>query len=52
MERQWQKQFGNKEQIKTIISIASCNLVALNHKSIGAPTGEAKFWQDQVERKI
>ena len=26
------KQFGNKEQIKTMISITSCNPVAINHQ--------------------
>ena len=26
------KQFGNKEQIKTMISTTSCNLVAINHQ--------------------
>lgn len=40
-----------REQIKTMGSITSCNLVAISHQDHRETAGEAKIWRDEVERK-
>ena len=40
-----------REQIKTMISITSCNLDIIGQVIWSQSAGEAKLWKDQVERK-
>lgn len=45
------KQFGNKEQMKTMVSITSCNPAVVNYQVHRKAAEKGKFWQDQAETK-
>ena len=45
------RQFGNKEQVKTMVSITSCNPVVVSYQVHRKAAGKGTFWQDQAETK-